>query len=310
MLEKHILGHQNRQNRIIASTVITETVKPKNHFLKWFLVVCMVVLLIVFGIVQFLKSKTLIIHSVQIGGVYSVNTETVKKTIDEYMYSIGTLNILRGNIVLFNKQRLAHHLLDQYASFKNVRVTFSRPYEILVTVDEYTPTYLWCNEYKQCLLSNSEGYLYQYTSEITPGSFPVFYGTLQKNDFELRNNIFSEKKYQDLFSMLDKVTHEHDSHIESITGINYESIIIHMDRLYGHIPSRNVDIRIDSAITYEYLTTMMNILGRDVDFQKSLNNGSVLNYIDLRYPEKIFYKFASSPQINITNTDPNIQVKP
>lgn len=270
----------------------------------------MVTLLCVFGVLQFLKSKSLLVQSIQIQGVNTVDPDTVKSTINQYIYSMNRLGILKGNTVLFNKQRLTNYLLDQYASFKYVRVSFSQPYEILVTVDEYAPAYVWCNEYKQCLLSDNEGYLYRYTSEITRGSFPVFYGALQKTGFELRNNIFSEKKYQDLFIMLDQVMGEHDSHIESITGINYESIIIHMDRLYGHVPSRNIDIRIDTAITYEYLTTMMDILERDIDFQKSLNSGSVLNYIDLRYPEKIFYKFASSPQINIASTDPSIQVKP
>jgi cell division septal protein FtsQ len=310
MLEKHILGHQNRQNRIIVPTVDTGMMKPKNHFLKWFLVVCMVLLLVIFGVLQFLKNKNLIIHSVRIENVHTVDIEKVQKTVDEYLYSFNTFGIPRGNTVLFNKQKLANHLLDQYASFKHVRITFSDPYEILVTVDEYIPTYLWCNDYAQCLFADSTGYVYQYAGEITKGSFPVFYGGMREAEFEIRNNIFSDKKYQDLFDVLDQVTSDYNSHIQSITGINNESVIVHMDRLYGRSLNYNVTMRMNNMIAPEYFASMLDILKRDTGFQNTLQSGNILSYIDLRYPDKIFYKFASSPQMNVSNSDQDKQVKP
>jgi hypothetical protein len=302
MLEKRILGHQNRLvgvNTPVSPSYMSAPEKQK-HIIKWFLVVSMVALLGVFGVLQFLKNKKFIIQHVSIQGVRTVDMHTVTDIVDQYFYRPGLLGIPSGNTMLFNKQKLANVLLDNFASFKNVQVAFTQPYEITITVDEYTPTYLWCNQYQQCLFANADGYMYKYSNMFTEGSFPIFYGSLQKPDFELRNTIFSSVEQYTFFKTVDDIIKKHNSNIVATSGINNASIVFHVDRLYGNVLTTYADIRIDNTISGEYFNNMMEILSRDIAFQNALSGGNVLDYIDLRYPEKIFYKFKTRPQIGVT----------
>lgn len=306
MLEKRILGHQQNKvtqiSHIQPSENITVLKKRENNArFKKIILGSMVLVFIVFFGIQFLKAPNLLIKKINIAGVRTVDPVYVQDFARQYIQKTNIIGVPIGNTLIFNEKKLAASVMDQFASFKSVRVFFSNPYEITISVDEFTPEYLWCDQL--CLMVNHQGYLYQYATDFTPGSFVVFRGGLAHTDYELRNNIFVSDVEKSFFEMLQQVLDENQSRIVSVDNINTDSVFITVDILNSNILENKAQIRVDKKLSKDYFNTILTILNNDKVFKNNLLNHESLDYIDLRYPEKIFYKFSNRPQISVPNAN-------
>lgn len=300
MLEKHILGHQNNKQTSFAHNYleVSHNQNKKNSRLKQVLVVLMVGMLGLFGVFQFFKSPALTVRKTVVSGIRSVSLDLVMSDISTYLQASTKLGFLKGNVFLFNKKAFSNYLLDHYPSFKHVRTEFTSPYQVTVYVQEYSPQYLWCGQ--SCVFADNSGYLYQYANSFTPGSFIIFNGALREDNFEIRNNIFHGEHEKILLdSFLGKLK-ERGIHVQAVNNINTHDITFLTDTWNNIVLAKNTEIRITSKQDVEYLTSMLDILSHDSEFYNSIIQKNNLSYIDLRYPDKIFYKFNAAPQQTVT----------
>lgn len=293
MLEKHILEHQNKQKTIthLGNTVRVETNLKKRIF--QIVILSMLGVFVLFGIRQLFNTRFFQIHQADVQPVYSVSTEQVQKSIINYLANNNAIGLLRGNSITFSPSRLSAALLDWYPSFKNVRTEFTQSKFITIWIDEYVPKYIWC--YVDCVFADETGYLYQFTQKPEPQGFIVFRGPLKSEKPEIRNNIFYSEEVKKFFLELRDLLEMYHIEIKGIQNINTDSVIIEIQRINSIITKSGV-IKISKQSGIHYIEQTLPIVLQNNDFRLSLESGFQLDYIDLRYPEKIFYKFNNSPQ--------------
>jgi hypothetical protein len=299
MLEKHILGHQNRQ------PIIPQKFSPEvsgqsgyNGKLKVVTVCIMGLLLFCFICIQILKTPLLKVKDIRIHQIYTISDEKVTQDVKNYLNTPIFFGMTRNNVLFIKPKKIAAYIRDQYPSFKNTRIIFEEPMILDIYVDEYIPEYLWCDI--QCVFADTLGYMYQYTETVSPKSFIVFRGPIQKTGYEIRNNVFLDDQRRDYFNTLKKIFDKQSIYIEQVTGINTHTITVKAYRIGDVFIPHGANIRLDSTQETGYIENMLRLVLENPIFKNTFIGGATLDYIDLRYPDKIFYKFNTAPQQTVT----------
>ena len=304
MLEKHILGHQNRP--------ITKTEKvplgfsensQNNNTIKIFIVITTLILLCFFIVIQIIKLPIFVVKNIRIHQVRTYSTEIITQDINKYLKSQKKFGIFQGNALFLKTQKVSDYLYDQYPSFKNVRTVFGDPMVLDIYVDEYVPKYVWCDTL--CIFSDENGYLYRYTDNLSLRSFITFTGPLEKENYEIRNNIFKDSEKLKYFKSLKNILDTQFIEIDRIENINAEIVTVNIYRIKDVFIQRGASIKIDSTQKIENTEQLLSLVLDNPVFNNTLASGAVLDYIDLRYPGKIFYKFYNTPQRALQETTPH-----
>lgn len=274
--------------------------KQKNHTLRWFLVVSIFVSIIFFGVVNFLKSPQLTVTDMSVAGFATIDPDVLKKTVYDYNHQIGIFGIPVGNRVTLSLKKLEKYILMQHAEIKTIHTYFSDAQVLIIEGQEYSPSYLWCQDDMNCFFADETGYLYKKSNQYSAGVYVVFTGFLQNPDAPiLRNNIFKDTTTRDFVMGLMQVFDTHGFFITHIGNINSDIIQVSISRLGEYTKNHNITLRLSRSATTEYIDTVLRLLIADKTFQHSLDNNDRLEYIDIQYKDKIFYKFTGKENFTL-----------
>jgi hypothetical protein len=95
-----------------------------------------------------------------------------------------------------------------------------------------------------------------------------------------------------------------------VTGITVgENIGIHVDSIRGNILGSTTTIIVTPTESAQTVTDALTLLMNDKSFMGNVaTKGKLLQYIDIRFPDKIYYKF-DTPAAQVTTTPPTTNAK-
>ncbi|MBI5138785.1 MAG: FtsQ-type POTRA domain-containing protein [Candidatus Vogelbacteria bacterium] len=259
-------------------------------------------LFIIISSIFVLNNKSLNLQTIVITGTVFVSKTEVAKIIDDEMRGFHLGIIPKKSFMFYPKNSIRERILSSFDRVYAATFTEESPSELLVTVHERVPDAVWCegefnrSTERRCYYVDKIGLLYDVAPSFSGPVYFEYYGYLRESP-RLGNNVLDLEqiiKIQEFRRELIK------NNIEPI------SILIKSDKSYELMTGQgwkvffSSDAPVELMIKHLNLTLLSEILTKRVTDKKSK-----LEYIDLRYGEKVFYKFV---EIDLSGS--NVSNKP
>lgn len=207
------------------------------------------------------------IQKVEILNAKHTDINILKSDIDDFLDKKKLLIIPNDHIIFFSKKEMQNHILNTYPSVENVEIIKNRNREIIVTIKDRKATGVWCDE--NCFFFDDEGILFKKSFEFTGSVFAtwstVSSSTLKFYDKAICVDTCIDKNFVNFLSK---------NKIKKVL-INGEELRMNTEQGY-YIKALN-----NSNITIKNMNMFLN------KYEDSLNT---LDYVDVRFTDKIFYK--------------------
>lgn len=233
-------------------------------------------------IVAFLCLSSLFkLHFINIKEIYVKGDETIDiSLINNVIKEELTGNYFwkffpKRNILIYPKKTIETKLMENHSQIKEINFDLNKLTFLNIDIKERQPFSLWCDvieDKEECLLMDDESYIFEGVSE--EGLFK-YYVKIKEED-PLRQSVFSLEKFKEINSFLDFMRGL-DLKPYKLTTNGLKGYEIYFDDGGKIIFSEDQEVR----VVMENLQSVINL--EDV-------NLSEIDYIDLRFGNKVFYK--------------------
>lgn len=253
---------------------------------KLFFVFILLILLIIGGIIGFLRKKDFQIAQVSVIGTKSLSKQQILDATHEYLDGAYAVIIPKTNTLLLSKESLSQYLLNKIPSISNVTVSFIEKNSIQISIQEKKPSYIWCNE--SCYFVDENGIVYEESPKYTPGVFLTFSGGMIEGD-PIKKTFVDQDLFKKTLNLINQLE---DLEIKTLS-INYgEDISLQISSIRKVSVGSQTKIILGTNESIVDAIKALTLLLNDKTFGGSIiSRGQLLQYIDIRFPDKIYYKF-------------------
>lgn len=218
------------------------------------------------------------IKKISIEGNSSIDSAKIMADVSNYLTGKNFKIFPRNNFLIMPKKEIIDSLLKEFPRLKTVSLSKNFPDAIFVKVEERNNEALFCfqNKDEGCAFIDQNGFVFERAPYFSAGVYLSFLNeatTTWKLDFQA----VPEEQFKKLVDFNNLLTEE---------NIKILQIIIKKENIYELQTSEDWYILLneqnDSQITYQNLKITLDQIK---DKRKNLN------YIDLRFGNKVFYKF-------------------
>lgn len=256
---------------------------PRFSWKRFFVVLGIGILLV--GGCLLIRADALQVQEIQVDGASVLDTEDVEQATKKALQGRVLWVFPRTSTFLVQQHTLEHMLKEQFSRIETVSIQRDSLHSLVVSIKEYEAVYLWCTKDEEmCYFMDNQGAVYT--------SAPVFSGTAYPKivtGAPLEALPFKAMTHEDV----DRIgTLEKGLSDISITPVLFRMVNSrHMDIVFLHNKTTAV-LRIDPTLpvstTLEYIFSGLRAEPLSSLFR---NSEKVLEYIDVRFSNKVVYKF-------------------
>jgi cell division septal protein FtsQ len=256
-------------------------IKRKRSFFKIILLLFLF-LAVLAGIVWLLYIPQIRIKNISVKGQQILNKEKIISKISEILAGKYFYIISKDNIVIFSKEGLKKEIMKVFPRVKEIMVDEKLPDSLLITIKERESKALLCQTDKSedCYYIDKDGFVFERAPSFSGNIYLKFYDNRNQEEIvSLEENLLSEEQFRNIVSFREMALKE---------KIFFSKISLKKENIYEieNIDGWKILIndKNDPLKTFENLKT---VLGKIQEEEKE----KILDYIDLRFGDKIFYKF-------------------
>lgn len=285
---------------VLKPSHIAERERKAKKRRLYFLISAIVVLLSILSFVSHLRPiniSNVIVEGNRISSVRDI-TKSVNKTIEgNYLFIFS-----KSNIFIFSKSNIEDKLLSEFPRLETVSVSRLGFNGIKVEVKEREGQYLWCgyldedfniNSESTCYFTDEEGYVFGTSPYFSGNAYFKFYGseTMNRTISPVGQNLVSKELFVELLRVV--------YGLERL-GIISESIKIRDNGEYHIVLEKTANSQTSKSFiifskdnNLEESLENLTVAFSSADFKKQFDEQrDSLLYIDLRFKDKVYYKFA------------------
>jgi hypothetical protein len=261
------------------------TIKKKRSF-PWKRFILLVIILgILFGIGSMFRYSKMQIKDISVIGTNVIDQQEISKNINEQLVGTWLWIFPRTSVLLVNDKAIERNLKNKFSRIETVSVKRTNLHTVEVNIKEYDAVYLWCtNNEDDCYFMDKRGVVYS--------SAPVFSGTAYPK-------VFTGAPFMALPFLgiktgdLNTVSEFQKKLLEiNIVPVAFKFISpreLQIDFLHNKSVSKIfVDPTAEASTSLEYLFSGIRAEPLSSLFH---NESKVLLYLDVRFPNKVVYKF-------------------
>ncbi len=270
-------------NKILNSEKLPPIKKPFSW--KKFLLFFSGILILV-GLIFFIKNDRFQLKKIEIDGVIVVDKEEVSKFVMESLNGKYLYFFPKTSILLINSKSIGEEIKRSFPRFKSVEVNRSGFNSLRINTTEYLGTYLWCEnqESSQCSFMDESGIVFAEAPYFSGDAYSKIYGggnlkNYPFNPISNQNIIFIKLLKSKLFDIgIKTIDYDFISDDELSVSFYHNSQI---SKILIN-PNNDIDLIINiiyTGIRTEPLSTMYH------------EETKYLEYLDVRFDNKLIYKF-------------------
>ena len=298
-----------RKKSILNSPRLLEIKKQKRQILKRKVLLLFIAFLILLVALCFVvRIPKINIHTVEVSGNKVIDTEVIQGIVEKELEGSYFWLIPKTNFLFYPKYKIIRELEDQYKRLTDIEIKVRGAQTLEVSVKERVGLYTWCGEDLpaegvnfedvKCYFMDAQGYIFDQAPYFSGDVYFKFFGPLGDGTKDMESSNFLESPaghyfipelfvrvvlLEDTLSQMGtrvmalyvKDKSEMEFYLESSGSIrNAPKIIVNQDADFIKIAEN-----LDAALTTEPLKT---------DFKQKYSS---LLYIDLRFGNKVYFKF-------------------
>jgi hypothetical protein len=284
-----------QKRNVLNSPRLTELKKHRQRAILNKILICLLCLAIVFSFLVYLSHlKSLQISDIEITGNKIVDTQAIKDTVTSELSGKYLLLFPKSNILLYPENSIKNILQNKYTRLENINLSVGNDKILNISVNERTPSYLWCgdnlvvglpsgNPTTQCYFMDASGYVFDTAPYFSGEVYFKFYGVASLGSY------FSTQNFQQLISFKDVLIS---------LGLKPVALYATDDGDMQMFLSGGTSLLNAPKILFtanDNLETVAENLQAALNTEplksKFKNNYSKLQYIDLRFGNKVYDKF-------------------
>lgn len=275
---------QKRRKRRIKSSVLTSA-----------LFVIILTCSIFFMRLDFFK-----IQNIEIRGNVSIKSEEVTNSVLKIISGKYLYVIPKENILIYPSSEIKKELEKEFPRIDTLKISTTKN-DILISLTERKPQALWCGvsfeeTVDQCSFVDINGFVFSKAPQFDGSSYLKFYGNSLDNEGtsteEIKTSwqLVTDTEYTSILNFINK---------SKEIGIEIDAVEISDAKTYRFQIKNNglllVNRKNDLSQTLENVkAALLNNLLWNVNKSKKTKKLAQLEYIDMRFGSKVFYKFVGN----------------
>lgn len=298
LMHESASGMTGSKSRVEA---IRERNRRKRKVRRW--IISILIVGVLTGAVFFLRSPHFLIKDTVIVGAHVLDTNELTSVVDTQLSGYYAWVIPKRSVFFFPRQNIEDALRKEFKRIDTFDMTqLSRT--LTITVTERKSVYLWCGEEvrlnpEPCYFIDDTGYLFSKAPYFSGSIYFKFFGALETQgpDGVLGGRVLPESYFPSVIQMkegLDKMNiqayafaREKDTDAAFILSSQYRSDIQKVLLKEGD----------DTSILVRNLRAAITVDGLAKELKTKFDS---LLYLDVRYPEKVYYKFEGEDDTKTT----------
>ncbi|MFA7216729.1 MAG: hypothetical protein WC095_01965 [Candidatus Paceibacterota bacterium] len=233
------------------------------------------------------------IHDVVVTGTTLIEPFDVSKKSLDFLDGYYLWVFPKNNIFIYKKKDLHTYLEENFSRIDQVSIRLGDGNSLLVNIQERLPYALWCTRIEtseegvqpeDCYFMDKSGIIYSKAPRFSGDAYFKYYGLIDSEDPIGKKYIQDEQWFLSLGLFI--------KHIEKL-GLNPYYMLATNEGEYDIVLLAGGKILFNTQITLDSVAFNLEALLKSSTFA-STTDFSNLDYIDLRYGNKLFYKLKSS----------------
>ncbi len=224
------------------------------------------------------------IRKVNIEGTNIINKEEVQNIVDESLSGNYLWLIPKSNTFLYSVKKLNKILVDKFPGISSLDVGRENLQKIYIKIVERKPQTLWCRggegeNVPDCYFVDSTGVVFASAPFFSGNVYFIYRGGLNKED-PLGAQIFSR---EDFLAFEDFIKQINNKFKISIVGVELKD-----QEDFDLLLSSGTRIMLNKNTPYNDMYDNLDAILKDTQFSSSTL--PTLDYIDMRFGNKVYYK--------------------
>lgn len=254
----------------------------RKRIIRKLVLVFFILVFILSCITAFFHISSLRIKKISIEGNFSLGTEKISGEVSDYLKGKFFRIFPRDNILLLPKEAIVSNLLSKFPRIEEVSLAKNFPDSISVKIKERQQEAILCINGSPpaggCAFIDENGYVFEKAPYFSGDVYLKFFDERESSPGTIGFQLISEEQFKKLIDFRDLVSGE---------NIKISKIILKKEGIYEIDISEGWYIFLNEQnepkISYENLKITLD--------SKVKENRQNLEYIDLRFGNKVFYKF-------------------
>lgn len=273
--------------------LIEDRQKRKKIFYRKCVIFSLFFISLVVGLSYFSGYHTIVINEVEIEGNNITNTDKIKSVVSDTINGRYLYLFKKSNIFIYPKDEIINNLEKKFPRIKEIEIKAENFTSLKISIKEREGSMLWCGEKfiedsdEECFFINSDGYIFDKAPFFSGNIYFKFYSSLDDSESSPLGN--TSLGHDQILEILSFVGGLEDLSFEPamIDLSDTESQIIYLKRDSLKLPQ--IIFKHDNN-KEEIINNLASSMEQEIFVNEIRGKYESLDYIDLRYKNKVIYK--------------------
>jgi hypothetical protein len=269
--------------------------KTRKRFLGFLLFLFIFFVVIILGFSYFTKIEKLKINNIKVEGVNIINDKDIVSFVNEEISGKYFFIFQKSNFLIYPHNHIYNNLLVSFPRIETLEINRNSFNNLEIKIKERSGTYLYCggalpeNEKllgDNCYFVNSDGYIFDRAPYFSGDIYFKFYSQIDKIE-PIGASIFGEDNFYKFIRFIDSIKKLGLNPVYVV--MNGEENSLFLEKKQNKINPRIIWKNEDSL---DAVLEDISLAMKEEEFANEINSKyDTLSYIDLRFDNKVIYKF-------------------
>ncbi|MEA3398964.1 MAG: hypothetical protein U9R00_00415 [Patescibacteria group bacterium] len=283
----------SRRDILTSPRVVELKKKKRKRRTRRIILFSLLIITIIAWLSYFSNHRSVTINKIIIEGNNVIDQEDIDKIVEDNFSGKYFRLFSKRNSFIYPKDDLYNDLIESFPRIKELDVFLSKFNTLNISLIERSGSFLWCGDEipekkfigENCYYLNDLGYLFDQAPYFSGNLFLKFYVPILDNP--LGSQMLSEDKFNSLVKFIEVVSELELRPIYLVIDNNeYNLYLNHSEKATSPKIIFNKENNLEEIASNLILT-----MKKDEFNNKIINNYNKLLYLDLRFNNKVLYKF-------------------
>ncbi len=248
------------------------------------IVIAICILLALVGLLSYVAHRpSLRISSIELSGGVLVTQDEIESKTNEFLKGSYFFLFPKNNAFLYPKAALAQYLGDNFKRIDTITLHLKNPHTLAIEITERKPFAIWCNggEQDKCYFMDQNSTIFATAPDFSGDAYFKYYGLVATDTPIGIEYMASTTEFSTISDFVARVKN---------LGIRPQYLVAKDDGWFALVLAGGGQIYFDLKESLSKTADKLALLLSSKELSISSSSNLQIDYIDLRYGNKLFYK--------------------